>query len=138
MTLDNEIKTFIENNIDLIETNTTQSLLDLLIVATDDYTDPFILELKDILLDVGIDISDAQMRCVDMLIVDIIDEILLEGELNNFQDSLDRAKTWFGCVPEQIINRLEETADKHKIKLQEIKPLPHYRALPNYSIIEIN
>ena len=129
--MNNAVKAFIEDNIDLIESDDFISVYN---KAYDDmYDNQFVRELTRVFEQAGLDVYEArENRLYNML--EAMCEIALTGWENNLHRLLDNEYNWYGYDIYNVIDFLEQMQHNLGVKLVPIDD--HVFKASNYLIVE--
>jgi hypothetical protein len=129
--MNDAVKAFIEDNINLIESNDFIQVYNK--VYDDMYDNQFVRELTRAFEQAGLDVYEAREdRLYNML--EAICEIALIGEENNLHRLLDNENNWYGYDIHNVIDFLEQMQYNLGVKLVPIDD--YVFKAPNYFIVE--
>ena len=131
MTINNAVKAFIEDNIDLIDAGNFEAVY---VNAYENmYDNAFVRELTQAFDKAGIEVFEAREALLYTMLENICQEALIGGE-NNFHRALDNENNWYGYDIFNVIDFLEQMSYNLGVRLEPIDDRI-YKA-PNYFIHE--
>lgn len=129
--MNNAVKAFIEDNINLIETDQFEELYRT--AYLDMYDNAFVRELTQVLDKAGIDVFEAREALLYKMLEAICIDAITDGE-NNLHRALDNENNWYGYDVYNVIDFLEQMSYNLGVTLMPIDD-KIYKA-PNYFIYE--
>lgn len=127
----NIVKKYIENNIDVIETDLYEFYNNLYRQL---YNNGFVRKLTETLEQANIDTDYAREACLYDLFEEISSEAITGGE-QDLHRLLDNEPNWFGYTIEEVINLLEHNS--FNLGIQLIPNDDKIFNAPNYTVTEI-
>lgn len=128
--MNNAVKAFIEDNIDLIDANAFLAIYDK--AYEDMYDNKFVQELTRVFEQAGLDVYEAREDCLYTMLENICKESLTGGE-NNLHRLLDNENNWYGYDIHNVIDFFEQMQSNLGVKLVPVTDRI-FRAL-NYIIV---
>lgn len=129
--MNNAVKSFIEDNIDLIDAGNYESVY---ITAYENmYDNSFVRELTQAFDKAGIDVFEARESLLYKMLEEICADAVIGGE-NNLHRALDNENNWYGYDIFNVIDFLEQMSYNLGVRLEPIDDRI-YKA-PNYFICE--
>ena len=127
----NAVKSFIEDNIKLIESEDFIKVYDK--VYEDMYDNQFARELTQVFRNAGLDIDDCREDRLYNMLEEICEEALT-GDENNLHRLLDNENNWYGYDIYNVIDFLEQLQYNLGVKL--VPTSDRIFRAPNYFIVE--
>ena len=127
----NKVKKYIENNIDVIETDLYEFYNNL---YTQLYNNGFVRRLTEVLQEAGINTTQVREDCL----YDLFEEISSEAITGGAQDLhrlLDDEPNWFGYTIEEVIDLLKQNS--FNLGIQLIPNDDKIFNAPNYTVTEL-
>ena len=131
MTINNAVKAFIEDNIDLIDVGNFEAVY--VNAYANMYDNAFVRELTQAFDKAGIEVFEARKALLYKMLEEICTDAVTDGE-NNLHRALDNENNWYGYDIFNIIDFLEQMSYNLGVKLEPIDDRI-YKA-PNYFIYE--
>ena len=131
MTINNAVKAFIEDNIDLIDAGNFEDVY--VNAYRDMYDNDFVRQLTQAFDKAGIEVFEARESLLYQMLEDICIEATTGGE-NNLHRALDDENNWYGYDIYNIIDFFEQMSYNLGVRLERIDD-KIYKA-PNYFIHE--
>lgn len=129
--MNNAVKAFIEDNIDLIE---AENFEELYTRAYDDlYDNSFVRDLTKVFYEADIEVFEARESLLYKMLEAICAEAISGGE-NNLHRALDNENNWYGYDIFHVIDFLEQMSYNLGIRLELIRDRIY--TAPNYFIHE--
>ena len=129
--MNNAVKAFIEDNIDLIDAGNFEAVY---IAAYENvYDNSFVRELTQAFDKAGIEVFEAREALLYKMLEEICADAVTDGE-NNLHRALDNENNWYGYDIFNIIDFLEQMSYNLGVRLEPIDDRI-YKA-PNYFIYE--
>ena len=131
MTMNNAVKAFIEDSIDLIDGGNFEAVY---VNAYENmYDNTFVRELTQAFDKAVIEVFEAREALLYKMLEDICSEALTGGEVN-LHRALDNENNWYGFDVHNVVDFLEQMSHNLGVKLVPIDD--YVFKAPNYFIME--